>query len=85
MNLTIDPETEQRIQRQVELGNYPDAAAVIAHAITLLEAEAAWLQRKQAAITQRLEESTPQVEPGKGYTPAQLRAILAERRAAREQ
>lgn len=39
MTLTLDPVTEQRIQREIELGPYRAPAEVIAHALDLLAVE----------------------------------------------
>ena len=39
MTLTLDPRTEQRIQREIELGHYREPAEVVAHAVSLLDAE----------------------------------------------
>jgi len=39
MTLTLDPMTEQRIQREIELGHYREPAEVVAHAVALLDAE----------------------------------------------
>jgi Arc/MetJ-type ribon-helix-helix transcriptional regulator len=43
MILTLDPATEQRIQREMERGHYREPAEVIAHALNLLQAEEEWL------------------------------------------
>jgi antitoxin ParD1/3/4 len=83
MNLTLDPVTEQRIQREVELGHYRDPAEVIARAVSLLEAETEWLQRNKEALDQRLKESVAQIERGEGIPGDKLLEYLAEKRQSR--
>jgi len=39
MTLTLDAATEKRIQQEIDLGHYADAAEVVAHALTLLPAQ----------------------------------------------
>jgi hypothetical protein len=40
MTLTLDPTTEKRIQREIDLGHYTAPEEVIAHALALLTGEA---------------------------------------------
>jgi Arc/MetJ-type ribon-helix-helix transcriptional regulator len=83
MNLTLDPATEQRIQREIDLGHYRDPAEVIARAVALLEAEQEWLLRNKEAINQRLDESFAQVERGEVHAPEEARRILEQDRQTR--
>ncbi len=85
MNLILDPATEQRIQREIDLGHYREPAEVIARAVALPEAEQNWLLQNKDAINQRLEESMAQAARGETWTPEEARRILADRRAARRQ
>ncbi len=39
MTLTLDPATEKRIQREIDLGHYTAPEEVIAHALALLTGE----------------------------------------------
>ena len=81
MNLTLDAESEKRIQREIDLGHYRKPVEVIAHALNLLEAEQDWFQRNKEAISDHLEESYAQAQRGETYTPEEARAELATRRA----
>ena len=83
MILTLDAQTEQRIQRELDRGHYRDPAEVIAHALNLLEDQEEWLQRNRQAIEAHLEQGMRDVEQGNTYSPEDARQILAERRAAR--
>jgi len=84
MTLTLDPATEQRLQRELARGVYDDPAELIAHALELVEAEEDWLLRNKEAINADLDESFAAKERGEGYSLEETSAILAERRAARQ-
>jgi antitoxin ParD1/3/4 len=80
VNLTLDPATEQRIQRELDRGHYREPAEVIAHALNLLEAEEEWLEMSKHALNARLEESMAQVERGEGIPGDAILEVLAARR-----
>ena len=82
MAITLNPATEQRIQREVELGHYTSADEFVAHALDLLEAEQEWLQISKSALNQRIEEHIAQMDRGEGIAGDQLLQHLAERRKA---
>jgi len=84
MAITLDPATEQRIQRELERGHYNSPAEVIAQALDLLEAEQEWLQIGKSALNQRLEQSMAQIDRGEGIPGDQLLHVLAERRQAQK-
>ena len=86
MAITLDAAIEQRIQRQLDRGAFREPAELLAHALDLIEAEAAqedWLLRNKEAINADLDESFAQAERGEGYSLEQAKALLAERRTAR--
>lgn len=86
MHVTLDAQTEERIQREIDRGHYREPADVIARAfdlLDLLEAEQAWLEANRDAIEARLTEFLAQIERGEGLTPDRAREILAERRSSR--
>ena len=83
MNLTLDAQTEQRIQRELDRGHFREPAEVIAHALDLLDAEEDWLVNNKAALNQRLRESMAQIGRGEGIPGDQLLDYLAEKRSAR--
>lgn len=80
MAITLDPATEQRIQRELERGPYREPAEVIAHALNLLQAEQEWLEMSKSALNARLEESMAQVDRGEGIPGDRLLEVLAQRR-----
>jgi antitoxin ParD1/3/4 len=80
MAITLDPATEQRIQRELDRGHYASPAEVIAQALDLLEAEQEWLQIGKSALNERLEESMAQIDRGEGIPGDQLLETLAQRR-----
>jgi Arc/MetJ-type ribon-helix-helix transcriptional regulator len=80
MAITLDTLTEQRIQRQLELGAFREPADLLGHALDLVEAEAE-MGARRAELLARLEESCAQADRGEGFDEQQLRARMAERRA----
>lgn len=83
MALSLDPATEQRIQRQAELGPFHEPDEVVNCALDLLESQESWIARNRDAIREKLERSWAQAERGELYTPEEALRILDERRAAR--
>ena len=83
MSLTLDPQTEQRIQRLLERGHYESADQIINLALDPFEPVEEWLQRNQEALNEGLEESFAQSRRGEFHTPDEVRRLLAEDRAAR--
>jgi len=86
MAITLDAAIEQRIQRQFDRGTFREPAELLAHALDLVEAEAAeedWLLRNKEAINADLDRTFAQAERGEGYSPEQSRALLAQHRASR--
>ena len=80
MSLTLDPALEARIQREVDLGHFPDADTVINAALDLLPSpeQEEWLQRNREALSEHLEESYAQAERGELYTEDQALEILRD-------
>jgi len=83
MVINLDPETEARIQRQIERGSFSEPAELLAHALDVIEAQDDWFLRNQEAINERLEVSIAQAARGESCSPEESLKILAERRAAR--
>ena len=83
MAITLDPETEQRIRRQLDRGAFRGPSELLAHALDLLEAEEGWLLRNREAINAGLDESFAQAARGEGYTLEEARVLLERRRASR--
>jgi antitoxin ParD1/3/4 len=82
MAITLDPATEQRIQRELDRGRYTSPAEVIAQALDLLEAEHDWLDMSKTTLDVRLEESMAQIDRGEGIPGDQILQVLAQRRQA---
>jgi Arc/MetJ-type ribon-helix-helix transcriptional regulator len=83
MAITLDPMTEQRIQRQISRGAFAEPSELLAHALDLVEAEEDWLLRNKEAINADLDRTFAQAERGEGYSPEESRALLAQHRASR--
>jgi Arc/MetJ-type ribon-helix-helix transcriptional regulator len=83
MTLTLDPTSEQRIQREIDRGHHREPAEVVAHALALLEDQEDWLLQNKRAINEHLDESYAEIQRGEGIPGEQVRAILAQDRADR--
>jgi Arc/MetJ-type ribon-helix-helix transcriptional regulator len=83
MAVTLDPATEQRIQRKIEQGHFRDSAEVIARALDLLDEDETWSPKELDELNQHLSASLAAADRGELYTGEQARRILAERRAQR--
>jgi antitoxin ParD1/3/4 len=82
MNLTLDAESEKRIQREIDLGHYSEPSEVIAHALRLLDIEDDLISDKQA-IEEHLDEGFAQVQRGEGIPREEAREYFIRNRAAR--
>ncbi len=86
MAITLDPATEQRIQRQFDRGAFREPAELLAYALDLIEAEEAeqdWLLRNKEAINASLDVTFAQAERGEGFSIEECCAMMAERRSSR--
>jgi Arc/MetJ-type ribon-helix-helix transcriptional regulator len=83
MSIALNPEIEQRIQRQVARGAFAAPAELISHALDLVEAEEDWLLRNKEDIHAGLSQSFAEAARGEGYSLHEIEAIVAERRASR--
>lgn len=85
MQVTLDPESEQILQRALEQGHYTSPEQALAQAVRLLaeQNEDDWLLRNREAINAALNESFAAKEQGEFFSPEQAQAILNERRASR--
>ena len=82
MSLILDPATKSA-SRQLERGPFREPAALLAHALDLVEAEDDRFFRNREAINAALEKSPLQAARGESYSPEEAKALLAARRAAR--
>jgi Arc/MetJ-type ribon-helix-helix transcriptional regulator len=83
MTLTLDPETERLLQRELDRGVYKNPDELISHALGVLAAEEDWLLRNKEAINADLDESFAESARGEGYSIEEAKALLAERRTSR--
>ena len=83
MTLNLDPELEQRIQREIDLGHYRQPADVIHRALDLLEADQSWSDEEKADLDERYEQGMAACDRGEGVPGDKVRELLASRRAAR--
>ena len=83
MHVTLDAQTEQRIQREIDRGHYHTPSEVITRALDLLQADEDFLTDHRDEINAHLTLSLAQAEQGVTRSPEEARQILAKRRAAR--
>ncbi len=85
MQITLDAETEQILQRELEQGRYTSPEQALAYAVRLLaqQAEDDWLLRNREAIQAALEESMAAEARGESYSWEEVESILNQRRAER--
>ena len=87
MAVTLDPATEQRIQRKIDPGpkvaSSRDSAEVIARPLDLLDEDETWSPKELDELNQHLSASLASADRGELYTGEQARRILNERRAQR--
>jgi putative addiction module CopG family antidote len=83
MTVTLDPQLERRIQREMERGHYREPSEVISHALNLLDAQEDWLLRNRDAIDERLAESMAEAERGEVYSADEAARLLDQRIADR--
>jgi len=83
MTVTLDPVTEERLQRELARGVYESPSELIAHALELVAAEEDWLIRNKQAIHSDLDRTFAQATRGEGHSPEESRVLLAQHRAAR--
>ncbi len=79
MTLTLNPELEQRIQREIDHGHGRDATEVIGYALDLLEADHFVAAAEKADLNARLERSVADAESGRVYS-ADTAAFLLDQR-----
>ncbi len=68
MSLTLNPELEQRIQREIDLGLGRTATEVIGYALDLIEADQFVVEAEKADLNARLARSVVDVESGRVYS-----------------
>lgn len=83
MAITLDPATEQRVQRQISRGAFAEPSELLAHALDLVEAEEDWLLQNKEAINAGLDQSFAEAARGEGCSLEEFEATVAEFRANR--
>ena len=83
MAITLDPVTEQRIQRQISRGAFAEPSELLAHALDLVEAEEDWLLQNKEAIKAALDQSFAEAGRGEGYSLEEVDEMMARRHSSR--
>ncbi len=79
MAITLDPDTERRIQRQVDRGSFSDTRELLSHALDVVEAQEDWLLRNKDAINEGLDKSFAEAARGEGFSLEEIEAMVRER------
>ena len=83
MSLSLDPQTEQRIQQEAARGPYADPADLLNHALDLISADRHFTPEERARFDEFLDERMAEYTRGEGIPGDKAREILAARRAER--
>ena len=92
MTITLDAATEEKFQKELERGQYADANELVQHLLAVMELASIpgpsqededWLYENREAIDASLDVSFAQKERGESYSLEEVKAMLAEHRAAR--
>lgn len=81
MELTLPPELEQRIQRQLESGRFNDAVELVSTAMDAIESFPLPLGMQQADFERLLEEGCEAADRGETVSAEEAREHLARVRA----
>lgn len=86
MQVTLDPETEQILQHELEQGHFDTPEQALAQAVRLLamQNQDDWLLQNREVVQAALEESFAAEAGGESYTPEEVEAMLNQRRAERQ-
>ena len=81
MTITLKPEQEKIIADAMGTGAYQDASDVIQHALEMLRFEDDWMTDERKEISAKLEQAFEGSERGILYSPEEVRANMAKRKA----
>jgi antitoxin ParD1/3/4 len=82
MQLTVPPDLEALVQKQLATGAFATAEDVIRRALETLDAEQNWTDEERHALDQKIDRALQQVAAGQEYGPEEAQRKLAELREA---
>jgi antitoxin ParD1/3/4 len=81
MQLTVPPDLEALVQKQLATGAFASAEDVIRRALETLDAEQSWTDEERHALDEKIDRALRQVAAGQEYGPEAAQRKLAELRA----
>ena len=82
MPLTVPPDLEALVQKQLATGAFASAEDVIRRALETLDAEESWTSEERSVIDEKIDRALEQVGAGRVYGPEEARRKLAALRDA---
>ncbi len=82
MQLTVPPDLEALVQKQVATGAFANAEDVIRRALESLDAEESWTREERSALNEKIRRALEQVGAGRIYGPEEAQRKLAALREA---
>ena len=82
MQLTVPPDLEALVQKQLATGAFANAEDVIRRALETLDAEESWADEERRALDEKIDRALEQVAAGSIYGPEEARRKLAALREA---
>ncbi len=82
MQLTVPPDLEALVQKQLATGAFANAEDVLRRALEILDAEETWTDDERSALDEEIDRALEQVAAGRVYGPEEARRKLAALRAA---
>jgi len=77
MQLTVPPDLEALVQKQLATGAFATVEDVIRRALETLDAEESWTGEERRALDEKIDGALEQVSAGKLYRPEEARQKLA--------
>jgi Arc/MetJ-type ribon-helix-helix transcriptional regulator len=82
VQLTVPPDIEALVHKQLATGAFANAEDVLRHALEVLNAEETWTDDERSALDEKIDRALEQVAAGRVYGPEEARRKLAAWREA---
>jgi antitoxin ParD1/3/4 len=82
MNIDLNPEDEQLVQKRLRSGGFEDVQEVIHRALQAQDAEEAWLELHNKDVREKIERAIAEFDQGGGIPASEVRQRLQELKSA---